>query len=113
MTKKEMWKRIKKLGGLNPKTALIVSIEKWNGLLEYWTELSEDDDRFPDTPNCALCQQYYSKDCEGCPLDCINDNSQYEKVNIAIEYKDKPAFMKARRNLIRRMQRALKKLEEK
>ena len=36
MTKTEMEKRIKKLGGLNPKTALIVSIEKWKGLLKHW-----------------------------------------------------------------------------
>lgn len=114
MTKTEMEKRIKKLGGLNPKTALIVSIEKWKGLLKHWDILlkTREVDCYPDAPNCALCVQTHM-DCYKCPLrDCLEPNSPYEQVEGAIETQDKPAFMKARRNIIRRMQRALKKLEK-
>jgi len=112
MTKEEMQKRIKELGGLNPKTALIVSIEKWKGLPKYWDEIikSNEVDYYPGTENCALCQQYNIA-CENCCLDCCETDSQYDRVEDAIQDEDKPEFMKARRNIIRRMQRALKKLE--
>ena len=71
------------------------------------------------TETCGLCQQYYLKSspkyrsCKNCPLideenSGCNDNSQFD---LAVETDDKSIFMKARRNIIRRMQRALKRLE--
>ncbi len=105
MTKKEMEKRIEELGGLNSKTALIVSIEKWKGLSGCWQERES----FPWRVNCALCGLYVG--CSGCPLNSCGTGSEYVIARRAINEEDRSDFMEARRNLIRRMQRALKKLE--
>ena len=107
MTKTEMEKRIKELGGLNLKTALIVSIEKWKGLADRWQE----EKSFPYNTNCALCKLYHDKGCMLCPLESCGLDSQYVEACHNINLEHKPAFMKARRNIIRRMQRALKRLE--
>lgn len=109
MTEVEMWKRIKELGGLNSKTALIVSIEKWK-----WMTWENCKDAHWGMDTCALCQDImfisicplYDSKLGGC-----EDDSPYERMGDAVENEDKVAYMKARRNLIRRMQRALKKLE--
>lgn len=119
MTENEMWKRLKELGGLNPETALIVSIEKWQGIT--WDDMPTAN---LGMKTCALCQVHYLKtksgyrSCKTCSL-CNSDNngcddgSSYDRMGDAVENYDKPAFMQARKNLIKRMQRALKRLREK
>jgi len=113
MTENEMWSRIDELGALNPKTALIVSIEKWK-----WMTWKNRNNAYWGMDTCALCQEHYVKHrnfCTTCPLYDKNggceDDSLYEQMGDARENEDKVAYMKARRNIIRRMERALKKLE--
>jgi hypothetical protein len=84
-----------------------------------------DDKWYPNTDLCPLCQlhlrryrKYLSVNkCGICPLKdgeiegCNRIDSQWYKATTAVRLGDKSAFMKARRNLIRRMQRALERLE--
>jgi hypothetical protein len=79
---------------------------------------------YPHASLCPLCQlhlrryrKYLSVNkCGICPLkddewQGCGHNSQWQIAVNAVMRGDKPAFMKARRNLIRRMQRALERLE--
>ena len=123
MTSAAIDARIKKLGGLNERTALIVSIEKWERLGKCEFEKMTDAATTGDT--CALCRYHhffyrgYSANaaCGDCPLkdsasSGCSKGSPFSLAREAIYFENKPVFMKARRNLLRRMRRALKRLKE-
>ena len=125
MTKKELEERIR-ISPLTAKTALTLSIEKWERLRlpENWEEICMDEDRshpmfYTGGGTCALCQfqtSLISMDCGSCPLTDDNvrgcgRNSQYFQADLGIRYRERKRFMKASYNLLRRMRRALARLE--
>lgn len=78
------------------------------------------DNMGPSMSNCPLCQLHYAIiSCNNCPLadgfDLWGDpsgcdqGSQFENAVNAVQNKKRPAFMKARYNIIRRMKRALER----
>jgi hypothetical protein len=58
---------------------------------------------------CALCTLYDATDCAMCPLGSCGWGSYWDSAENACKANDRPAFMRARHNLIRRMKRALKR----
>ncbi len=131
MTDGEMIKRITKLGGESDRNNLIVTIEKWEQLPQYWDEfikMSSRSDHWPAGYNCGLCVRYQAKQYDWRKTVCANENGQCPLSTIgrfgcgkrtnfcdaieAIYCEDKSAFMCARRNLLCRMKRALAKLDE-
>lgn len=112
MTRKQMLARIRKLGGLNKKTAIQASKEKWQNLHKYWDEMQESrklsfflqdsQTHLPGTGNCALCELYYAEPKKICPLNilhkdkCIGEcNENYLPAMDAIVDNDYNAFKKA------------------
>jgi len=102
MTASELKKRYK------PSKALDLSIEKWErlGFKERWDTLREDAEKYVWGDTCGLCQKY--RKCPNkCPLvECDEDGHPWGIALDAISYNDRPAFMKARNNLLKRMKRA-------
>jgi hypothetical protein len=111
MTAEELNKRYK------PNKALALSIEKWTraGYPENWEQVMEGG--FLERDTCSLCR----KTCitlTGCDECCISERDNTEKDEYygcptsyhnayeAAVYKDRPAFMKARKVLLARMKRA-------
>ena len=61
--------------------------------------------------SCGLCRRYSR--CDDCPLDyCADEGHPWEVAFNASGEGDRPAFMRARYNLLRRVCRALAKLED-
>jgi hypothetical protein len=103
-------------------TALTLSIEKWErlGYKKNWPFLLTEDLR---SDSCGLCKKYGGRifNCfdikgESCPLKDqhtygCGPGSQWQKALIALEGINRPAFMAARYNILRKMRRALVKEE--
>lgn len=79
MTVTEMSKRIKQLGGLNDKNALIITVEKYIHLKSLWKigrkapkSLVKGGEHRPTVCNCTLCQLHAGPSmggsCGSCPL---------------------------------------------
>ena len=122
MTRDDMLDRVKQLGGLNAKTALIVSIEKWKSLHEHLGEMvrmPDDSEHVPTSYNCALCEFYKpTKDsCNGCPLTekgskrGCSDQSDWYFADTAILTNDYYGFQTACERLVTRMQEALEEIQ--
>jgi hypothetical protein len=102
MTASELRKRYK------PSKALDLSIEKWErlGFSENWKKICKNRFRYLGCYSCGLCKKY-NGECYECPLDsCDNTGHPWDKADIAVIDNNRPAFMKARKNLLRRMKRA-------
>ena len=122
MTRTQMLECIKDLGGLNPRTALIVSIGKWKILHQYWNNLCNQDimsKHWPKYYNCALCELYcvsYYDTCGECPLITkdldigCDDYSYYYKAIGAIQNNNYKGFRYWQQKLVLRMEKALAKL---
>lgn len=119
---------------LTDRLALELSIKKWAELPKYWDELTKlkrASDHYPVGKNCALCvmnERRGQGGCKDCPLiegimavefswneerfyiGCA-EGSSYRQAENAIDNDDKANFMAARKNLLRRMRRALAKLK--
>lgn len=121
MTRRQMLNRIKKLGGLNKKTALQVSIEKWKNITKYWVQMQEDQEKapalvenkthIPDASNCSLCELYYDKLNKICPLNinkedyCNGDcNENYMLAMYGLKGKDYKIFEEAAQALVKIME---------
>ena len=122
MSEDEVIARIKELNGPDERTALIVSIEKWERLGQ--CEFNKVDNTRIVSGTCGLCRfhhrarrKYYDDAvCGKCPLKDDNDagcetGSQWRVANRSIGH-NQAEFIQARNNILRRMKRALKRLDE-
>ena len=114
---------------LSHESALALSIDKWErlGLKSNWEELTAlfHQEKYMNSNTCGLCKVYLKMTkedeeqlytCKGCPLvdenkkdeiplGCVN-GSQFCKAKDSAKEKNRKEFMKARRNLLRRMRKA-------
>jgi hypothetical protein len=109
MTAEELDKRYK------PNKALALSIEKWTraGYIKNWEELCEDVGGYLSDETCGLCRKdaETGASCNGCILNNPKDMysmccKPFAAADRAARCKDRPSFMKARKNLLARMRRA-------
>jgi len=122
MTRRQMLNRIRMLGGLNKKTALQVSIEKWKNITKYWEQMWEDQEKapvlvdenkthLPGMSNCGLCELYYGEPKKICPLNinkedyCEGDcNENYRSALYGLKRKDYELFEEAAQALVKIME---------
>ncbi len=124
MTRKEMLKRFRELGGKTKRNALIITIEKWVGLIEFWPKedmhpsisIGDNVDNYPATENCGLCEIDGDNCCEKCPLFIAGDDSfsccdAYDLFERSIKCNERADYLKGRRQIITKCRKALKEME--
>jgi len=126
MTREQMLKRIKELGGLTRPNCLKVAIEKYremtynknifDSLVKCYQ--SENVGRCPHNlshNSCAMCELYEYKpakyDCEKCGLRCEEDNSIYRKVRMSIILGHWKGFKTTCEEMITKCQEMLRECE--
>lgn len=108
--------------------ALEISILKWMTLPKHWDTFMklkpkqrELHREYPNIFNCPLCYHFYKKvgdHCNGCPLvnndkGCGETRSPYYRATDAIDKGNRKEFMLARKAMLARIVRALRRLDDK
>ena len=104
-------------GGRNRKTAIELTIKKYEDLPKHWKVLkgffytrdSHMSAHYPCGVNCPLCI-FYSPNCDNCPLtDCMVQDCIFHDVWTSIEEEDEEKFLKACKQMVTFLKSVLKK----
>jgi len=137
MLKKHMLKRIKELGGLNPLSVRIVSLEKWltidqfirkgktSSLIPHSLQFKRGHGIHSDT--CGMCRLYYKKgttenywlsSCSNKCLfkknkvDCDHEASLWRKAQDAIRMGDLEIFQRIQAKMVSKLRRSIAQLQK-
>jgi len=128
MLKKHMLKRIKELGGLNPLSARIVSLEKWE-TIDQFIRIQEEHSSFGTlkfkrghgiySNTCGMCRLYYwrsscSMKClfNRGPGECNTTTSLWSQAQDAVNNGDLEAFKRAQAKIVSSLKRSITQMQK-